>query len=68
MSKRLDYHKMVQRVLAVDEAAAKYLLDKDIKTIGGYKRSGDLESCFLFGDSPQGFEYWSNIYKKIGSY
>lgn len=66
MSKRLDYHKMFQRVLLVDEDAAELLLSKKgRKSIStDFNKRRRLEDCFVFGDSPQGHEYWWNIYRK----
>lgn len=66
MSKQLDFHKMVQRVLLVDEDAAELLLSKKGRNSisNDFHKRERLEDCFIFCDSPQGHEYWWNIHKK----
>ena len=31
----------------------------------GFELRDSLENCFIWSDTPEGYDYWNNIYKQI---
>lgn len=61
------FSKLVQEVSIIDSEAARILsdeipLDKNVNFI----HDGDLSFSFIWESSPQGFDYWDDIYTKLG--
>ena len=65
LRKRLAYERLIQRVMAIDKDAAKYLIHEAPK-LEGFIHEEKLYSCFLWFDTPQGSDYWKNIADKLG--
>src|SRR6266581_2031390 len=55
---------LIARVRLVDEDAADYLLYK-APTTKHYKKDDILTACIVWDDSPQGFDFWYEVNKKL---
>ena len=55
----------VELCKVVSPRVAKRQLRKVIADLGGYVSDCILGGAFVWGDSPQGLDYWANLYTKI---
>lgn len=55
-----EYKELIERVRLIDPAAAEYLESDDIKNCN-FIPHGNLGSVMIWSETPQGFQYWSNI-------
>lgn len=65
MSDKEDYLKLIAEVEKINPEAAEYMRT-DARNINGFKENGDLDSCFVFDVTRQGFDYWEDVCIKIG--
>ncbi len=61
-----DYLHLVGSIIALDVGAATYMtmvapLDANI----GFGFSSELDGVFVWEDTPQGYEYWDNLYTQL---
>ena len=55
---------LLKKVDKIDLSAGRYMRTKARK-LCCFDESGDLNGCFIFSDTPQGFDYWCGINAKI---
>jgi len=58
-----EYEQLVEKVRNISEEAAAYM-EGPAKELEGFAADGELIACFVFGTTPQGHEFWWEIYKK----
>jgi hypothetical protein len=54
------YSKLIENVRIISKDAAEYLETKAPK-LEGFSYRRDLNSCFMWSKTPQGFTYWNNL-------
>jgi len=62
-----DYYETIGKVSKIDISAAQYLrdiacLEQDIEK---FDYDADISQCFYWYDTPQGFDFWENIYERL---
>lgn len=57
---------LIEKVRSIDTDAAAWLENEADKLAGDEFIHGDLNEWFIWMDSPQGYEFWKNIFIKIG--
>ena len=59
-----EYQRLVRQVRRIDAEAAKYL-ENEAPKLKGFNFDYGLTSCFYFGYTPDGREYWMSIYDEL---
>ena len=59
-----DYYKLIHDVSLLDINAA-IVLREFPDTLEGFTYDGDLGYCFVWDDTPHGFNYWYKLSKQI---
>jgi hypothetical protein len=57
------YYAMIGEVAKIDMAAAHYLRN-DALELPDFSYAENVGQCFMWDDTPQGIDYWSNIYNQ----
>lgn len=58
------YEVLIDKVAKIDKDASDYLRKAPYE-LKCFRYHGKLNSCFVWYDTPQGHDYWENIYKKL---
>jgi hypothetical protein len=56
--------RLLEEVDKIDLSAGRYLRTK-ARELSSFEEFGRVTGCFLWRDSPQGKDYWSNINYKV---
>lgn len=56
----LDYQQLIARVALFDKNAA-YYMQNAMREIDGFTACGDIWAVVAWGDTAQGFEFWSDL-------
>ena len=59
------YLELIERVAKIDVNAAKYMISEAPNLRSFISDTTSLLTAFVFSDTPQGFEYWMHIAKKL---
>ena len=59
-----EYLELVGEVQKIDPNAAVYMLT-EAKKLDDFIYNRSLYNVFTWADTPQGWEYWSDIYEKL---
>lgn len=54
---------LIEKVRVIDANAAEYL--EEIAHVYKKQRCADMSEWFLWHESPQGYEFWENIFIKL---
>lgn len=65
MHGKRDYKELTAKVSKIDKSAAKYMREQAPKELRDFVYCGELNSSFIWGDTPQGHDFWENIYDKL---
>lgn len=60
-----EYKQLCKRIALINRGAARYMRTKAIK-LDGFAYTKILSGCFVFGNTPQGKDYWFNISNILG--
>ena len=59
------YEALTARVSKIDKSAARYMRKHAPQELKGFSYYGELNGCFVWFETPQGHDYWENIYYKL---
>ena len=60
----IEYLKLICTVSKLDKTAACYMKEEAVK-LKSFQYNSALSSAFDWSKTPQGFEYWNNVDKRI---
>jgi hypothetical protein len=59
-----EYEGLIKRVAKIDEEAAEFL-KTEMPKLEGFEDRGNLSGVIVWDDTPQGHEYWHEIYMEL---
>ena len=59
------YEALTDRVAKIDKGAARYMRKHAPHDLNCFCYYGELNGCFVWCDTPQGHDFWENIYDKL---
>ena len=59
-----SYEALTDRVAKIDKGAARYMR-KHAPDLKDFVYDSELVCCFYWADTPQGHDFWENIYNKL---
>lgn len=65
MNGKVYYEALTAKVFKIDKSAARYMREQAPKELRDFVYCGELNSSFIWGDTPQGHNFWENIYDKL---
>lgn len=60
-----EYAALCDKVEKLDPAAARYMRDPATQLKEDFSYKGDLMACFIWGETPQGHAYWSQLQDRV---
>lgn len=64
MRGKRDYKELTDKVAKIDKGAARYMREQ-APALKDFVYDGELINCFTWNYTPQGYDYWGNIYDKL---
>jgi len=58
------YKTLTAKVAKINEGAARYMR-KGAKELKSFSYDDKLDGCFVWDDTPQGHDFWEDIYDKL---
>ena len=64
MNDKSYYEALMAKVAKIDKGAARYMR-KHAPNLKDFVYDRELVCCFVWDDTPQGHDFWENIYDKL---
>jgi len=59
------YLELVKKVSKINKGAARYMRKRAPKEVSSFAYYGELNGCFIWCDTPQGHDFWEDIWRRL---